>query len=138
MKKTTTVLLVIIMLLTMSITVFANNYDVMPCFNNTITTNTNFSIDENGLATVSLRYFGYQNITTGATITCKIQMKVSSSWTDVAGASWTDEVSGSTYITSHPFQLTSKGTYQLVYEYVIRGTGGADDVISNTIEKTYS
>ena len=137
MKKTLTIALVIIMLLTMSITVFANDYEVMPCFNNTITTSTHFTIDENGLAEVGLRYVGYQNCATSATITAKIQKKGLFGWSDVSGASWVDEVNGFMYNTNHTFQLTSTGTYQLVYEYVIRGTGGADDVISGTTQETY-
>jgi len=138
MKKSITVALVIIMLLTMSVTVFANNYDVMPCFNNTITTSTHFTINENGLATVSLRYIGYQNCATSGTITAKIQKQGAFGWSDVTGASWEHQVDGFMYSTEHTFQLTSKGTYQLVYEYVVRGTGGADDVVNGTTQETYS
>lgn len=138
MKKTITIAMVIIMLLTMNVTTFANDYEVMPCFNNTITTSTHFTIDENGLATIGLRYVGYQNCATSATISCKIQKKGFFGWSDVSEASWVYECSSYMYNTSLTFQLTSTGTYQLVYEYVIRGTGGADDVITGTTQETYS
>lgn len=138
MKKIITIALVLIMLLTMSsITVFANDYSVMPCYNNTISANVHFDIDENGLADLSLRYIGYQNCATSGTITSKIQKKGLLGWSDVSGASWVDECTGFMYSANHSYQLTSSGTYRLVYEFVIRGTGGADDVISDTIEKTY-
>lgn len=137
MKKTLTVVLVIVMLITMSITVFANDYGVMPCYNNTISANVHFSIDENGLADISLRYVGYQNCATSGTITCKIQKKGLFGWSDVSGASWVDECNGFMYTAKHSYQLASSGTYQLVYEYIVRGTGGADDIISGTLEDTY-
>lgn len=139
MKKILSIVLVtVIMVMTTSITVFASGeYDVMPCYNNTITANSHFSIDENGLADISLRYVGYQACATSGTITCKIQKKTGSSWVDVSGASWVDETTGFMLSANHSFQLTSRGTYKLVYEYVVRGTGGADDVISGTMEDTY-
>ena len=140
MKKILTIILTTVFLFTLvAIPVSAVNYDdqVAPCFNNTIQATSNFNISESGLATVNLKYIGYPNTATGATITCSVEKSTSSGWVTVNGASWTDEVTGFTNTVQHTVQLTSRGTYRMVYEYEIRGTGGAADIISDTIEKTY-
>ena len=137
MKKTITLLMAIFMLMTLSVTAFASDYGVMPCFNNTITSSATFVIDEDGEANINVKYIGYQNLATSGTVTFKIQKKSGSSWVDVQGASWNIEVTGFMYNQTYTYQLTSRGTYQLVYEYVVRGTGGTADVITGTIEDTY-
>ena len=140
MKRILTMILTTVFLFTLVvIPVSAVSYDdqVAPCFNNTIQATSNFNISESGLATVNLKYIGYPNTATGATITCSVEKSTSSGWVTVNGASWTDEVTGFTNTVQHTVQLTSRGTYRMVYEYEIRGTGGAADIISDTIEKTY-
>lgn len=140
MKRILTIILTTVFLFTLVvIPVSAVNYDdqIAPCFNNTIQATSNFNISESGLATVNLKYIGYPNTATGATITCSIEKSTSSGWVTVSGASWTDEVTGFTNTVQHTVQLTSRGTYRMVYEYEIRGTGGAADIISDTIQKTY-
>lgn len=142
MKRIITLILTaVILFAAVIVPISAVNYDdqIAPCYNNTIKTSTIFQISEDGLATAILDYTGYSNYTTDATITCHIEKSrwLIGGWKDVSGASWTDEVTGVTNTVVHTFQLSKKGTYRLVYEYEIRGTGGAADIISDNIEDTY-
>ncbi|MBQ8163418.1 MAG: hypothetical protein IJZ93_03505 [Clostridia bacterium] len=139
MKRFLTLSLVVLMLCTIIIPVSAANYDdqVMPCYNNVLTVNREFQISEDGVGTVTLNYIGYAT-TTGATITSKVQKSTTSGWQDVTGAAWTDETSTIYATINHTVDLTGTGTgtYRLVYEFEIRGSGAADE-ISGTVEATY-
>lgn len=137
MKKLITIFLIGLLICTTCITAYASDYEVMPCYNNVASVSTNFIIQSDGKAVVALGFTGYDEYTTGATITSKIQKKILWWWSDVDGASWNDEVVGDYYNIVHSFQLSSNGTYQLVYEYRISGNAGETDVISNTIQDTY-
>lgn len=140
MKKTITLILTTLILFTLVIVpISAANYDdqVAPCYNNTMKASAAFQIADNGLATITLNYLGHPSYVTGATITSYVQKSTSGGWVDVSGASWLDEVTGVTNTIVHSVQLTSRGTYRLVFEFEIRGTGGAADIISDNIEDTY-
>ncbi len=140
MKRILTAILASVILFTLAIVpISAVNYDdqVAPCYNNTIQTVANFNISSTGKATATLNYIGHPAKATGATITCSIQKSTSSGWTEVSGASWTDVTETYTQTVQHSIQLTSRGTYRMVYEFEIRGTGGPADIVSDTIEKTY-
>ena len=137
MKRFLTLGLAVIMLCGMILPICAAGNGATPYFNNAATVSANFVIQDSGEATVRLGYVGYEDYTTGATITSKLQKKVLWWWSDVNGASWTDEAVGDYYNVEHSYQLTSRGTYRVVYEFEIRGTAGAADVISDTIEDKY-
>lgn len=139
MKRFLTLSLVAIMLCAFIIPISAANYDdeVMPCYNNTMKATADFQIANNGLATITLDYIGFPNYATGATITSNVQKLTSNGWEDVDNASWVDVTQGFTATVQHTVQLTSNGTYRLVFEFEIRGTAGAADVISDTIEDKY-
>ena len=137
MKKITTILLVIVALCTMIIPVHASENEVMPRFNNTLQVTTMFNIESSGKAVATYSFFGYDGITTRVVISSKIEKKFLWWWNDVDGAEWIDEIEGSVYAGEHTHQLTKSGTYRLVYEYTVYGTGGDPDVISNSIEKEY-
>lgn len=140
MKRIITLILTTVILFTLVIIpISAVNYDnqVAPCYNNTMKTSATFQIANDGLASITLNYIGHPTKVTGATITCSVQKSTSSGWIDISGASWVDEVTGVTNTVQHSVQVTSSGTYRLVYQFEIRGTGGAADIISDTIEDTY-
>ena len=137
MKKTLAITFVIIFCFLMMVPVTATETGVTPRYNNTISNYTNFYITSGGEAQVTLSYEGYEGITTGATITSKIQKKTLWWWNDVDGASWTDEVIGDSILVEHFFNLSKSATYRLVYEYQIRGTGGTTDVISGELEDKF-
>ena len=138
MKKVNIFLLCIVLLIGwIALPVIAADYDVAPCYNNTVTANSYFTISENGKATVNIQYEGVSGLTTGATITTKIQKRtLGLIWTKVDIGTednvWIDEATGFVYSNSHSVNLNSTGTYRAVVDFVIRGTGGADDEISQT------
>ncbi len=143
MKKIISIILCAAVLLSMLITVASadGNDGIAPCLNNTSFSTTNFIIEDE-TAYVSISYDGYPGITTGATITSKIQKKfLLFFWKDVdigmPNNEWVDEVTGCYYLNEHTAPITSKGTYRAVVDYVIRGTGGSDDVFTAEIEFKY-
>ena len=70
----------------------------------------------------------YTGITTGATITIKIEKRtLLLFWSDVIEDTIT--VVGQRYFDELYYQLEDKGTYRCTVIYNISGTGGADDVI---------
>ncbi len=118
------------------------NEGIAPCLNNTAMSTTHFVI-EDGVAYLSVCYDGYPGIATSATITSKIQKKfLLFFWKDVdigmPNNEWVDEIVGSDYLGEHTVNIDSKGTYRAVVEYVIRGTGGADDVLNAEVEFKYN
>ena len=111
--------------------------DIMPLNNNTNLTKTRFSISDTGEAVVSLNFEGYPNVTTSATISIKIEKRnFLLFWTDVVEETIT--VNNYYYENAFYYQLEDTGTYRCTVEYVISGTGGADDVITFEDTKTYS
>ncbi|MBQ8146985.1 MAG: hypothetical protein IJ039_09395 [Clostridia bacterium] len=139
MKKVLTIALAALMLCMVALPVCAAlPEEITPYYNNVRRVSGNLSISDDGVATISITYIGYASCTTGATVTSKLQKSTSSGWQDVSGASWTDNVSGSNGVINHTHQLSSTGTYRLVFEVVVSGTCGEADVISGTSEAQYS
>ena len=137
MKKILSLFLVVLMCVSMILPIYAADEMVSPRYTNTAVATADFSINSNGLATVTLRYTGYSNYATGAKITCKLEKRTLFWWSDVDGAEWTDTVEGSSNVVQHSYQLTKTGKYRLSYEMNVYGTTGGTDVISDSIEKEY-
>ena len=141
MKKRNRVLslaLLAVLAFSMAATAFASAGDgITPFYNNTSTTEAVFTIDENGLATVTFTVRGYRGITTKIVVDTKIEKKVGSSWVEVENASWTDQSTLYYCSKSHSIQLNASGTYKATLTYTVSGSGGATDVITREIEKTY-
>ena len=137
MKKICIWLLCILMLFScVTIPAVAADDGIMPCYNNVIETMTTFTVSQSGVATVILSYNGIPGVTTGATITTKIQKRtLGFIWTKIdigtSNNEWVDSAIGVDYSTSHSVTLPSTGTYRVVVEYEITGTGGANDVIED-------
>ena len=109
--------------------------DISLLNNNTSSTSTGFSISSTGKATIVIDYMGYPEVTTGATINITIEKRnLLFFWNDVITDTIT--VQGYRYDDELYYQLEDSGTYRCTVEYVISGTGGADDVI--TFEDTAS
>lgn len=114
---------------------------ITPYLNNVSRTYSDFYIDDNGKATVTVSYTGYAGVTTGATITTKLQKRfLLFFWNDVdigtANNEWVDETTATNYSNSHSINVSS-GTYRVQIEYVIRGTGGTNDTVNTEIEAEY-
>lgn len=123
----------IIMIMLLVVTVFVQNIvladDISLLLNNTNFTTTSFSISNTGEAGVVTDFEGYPNVTTGATITIKIEKRnLLLFWSDVVEDTVT--VVGDSYYKEHYYQLENKGTYRCTVVYTIAGTGGADDVLT--------
>ena len=116
---------------------------VEPRLNNTLTTSTNFTISSTGKATIAASYNGYQNVTTGATITSYLEKRtLGIFWSKVdigtTNNMWIDTSSDYLDTFIHTFQLEDTGTYRATVTYEIRGTGGSADVIDYDKTVTYS
>ncbi|MBE6551394.1 MAG: hypothetical protein E7665_04590 [Ruminococcaceae bacterium] len=113
---------------------------VSPLANNVRNVSSSFDI-MNGVAEIEASYIGYQGTTTGATITVKLQKKFLFWWNDVDNGqpddTWTANLTGWKNSVSYSLALSNTGDYRAVFTYTIRGTGGADDEISDTLEYTY-
>lgn len=131
MKRFLVCLLCMLMLFSyVTIPAAAANDGIMPCYNNVLETTTIFTISDSGVATVTVSYTGVPGVTTGATITTKIQKRsLGLIWTKVD--EWVDSARLVSYSTFHSVTLPDNGTYRVVVEYEITGTGGATDVIES-------
>ena len=135
MKKKICLVLSLVFILSMVFQTIVLANDIMPLNNNTHLTSTDFHISDSGKATVDVQYNGYPNITTGATITIKIEKRnLLVFWNEVVYDTLT--VTGDYYYDSLDYQLEKSGTYRCTVVYTVSGSGGADDVI--TFEDTAS
>ena len=136
MKRKVSLILVLAMVMIAVLQFSLLASDISLCNNNTIQTDTTFSIFNDGVAIVYIGYEGYPNVATGATITITIEKRnLLFFWSDVVSETIT--VSGIRYSNELTYQLDSTGTYRCTIEYVVSGTGGADDVITFEDTKSY-
>ena len=109
---------------------------IIPYYNNTFTTETGFVITESGEANVSVYYDGRSGVTTGATITVKIEKRnLLVFWNEVVNDVY--YFREASHAETFVYQLEKKGTYRCTVDYLISGTGGADDEITFQDTKTY-
>ena len=104
--------------------------------NNTASTATRFTISDTGEARIYVDYKGYPNVTTGATITVKIEKRnLLIFWNEVVNDVYyfREESHAETFV----YQLEKTGTYRCTVDYLISGTGGADDEITFQDTTTY-
>jgi len=149
MKRLICLLLCLVTLISMgSVSAWAATPEtVAPYYNNVDGTQSSFSIDENGYATLAVPYIGYPGITTGATITIKLQKRGAFGlyWSDVnlTGDDATDNMivinsNEVAFSKSYGIQLNFTGTYRAVINYTIYGTAGAADQDEDVLTYTYS
>ena len=119
MKKFLSLFFAVLMCATMILPLYATKEAISPRYNNTFSTSANFSINDSGLATVTLSYMGYTDFATDATITCKIEKKILFLWMPVEGAEWADTVEGTSNVVQHSYQLTRTGKYKLTYDTAV-------------------
>lgn len=141
-KKTMLCLLIAaVMIFSASMASFAASPDETR-YNNIVTATSASSISDNGLLTVTNIYQGIKGTTTKGEITTYVEKRtLGFFWTRVdigqPNNQWLDVVYDYSYYGSHTFQLSSHGTYRITVIYVISGTGGDPDTITQTITKTY-
>ena len=117
------------------VTVSASNEVITPRFNNVMNTEADFNIDSNGNAIVSVGYYGYNGITTGAKITILLEEKrFFFFWADVEEWVITSSNYNDNFVRSC---LVSEGDYRVTVTFEISGTGGATDVREVELEDSY-
>ena len=110
--------------------------DVSLFNNNTASTATRFTISDTGEARIYVDYKGYPNVTTGATITVKIEKRnLLVFWNEVVNDVY--YFREASHAETFVYQLEKTGTYRCTVDYLISGTGGADDEITFQDTATY-
>lgn len=131
--------LVLVFLTILSVVVFpvsADDYGIMPCYNNVFVIDTYFAVSASGLAAIYVSYEGYEGITTGAKIEVKLERKTwGLFWSEVE--TWTRIPGTVDFETELTYQLTKTGTYRATVKYEIRGTAGESDTHTFQHEITY-
>ncbi|MBQ7322782.1 MAG: hypothetical protein IJW99_11840 [Clostridia bacterium] len=101
-----------------------------------------FDIGSDGWSEITISYSGNTTSFTSFTVEAYIQKRtLGFIWTKVDNGepnkTWVD--SSTNLMDSFLFglQLDNKGTYRAVYTLTFSGTGAPDDVIEDTIERTY-
>ena len=130
--KTALPLVLICMIFTHSMSMSAKAADIMPYYNNAISTLSNADVSSSGVITISYKYVGIPNVTTKAVLTIYIEKRtLGLFWTRVdigePDNQWVITKYLEKYTGSQSFQLSSKGTYRVTVKYKIYGTGGSAD-----------
>lgn len=105
-----------------------------PRLNNTLMTNENFIITD-GVAYIGVAYTGYENVTTRAFISITLQRKTLFWWSEEATMSI--GLNGWINSTSETIELSKTGSYRVIINYKISGSGGEDDELSVTLYDEY-
>ncbi len=138
MKKTISfviILAVLVSVFTVAASAASGSSDITPYYNNVYYAKCFFTIEEDGNAEIKVSYEGVPGMVTSAYILVILHKKASStSWTEVDY--WEDYSYSSNY--SNTFNISvDHGTYKAEITYTINGNGGAADVITHEIERTY-
>lgn len=129
MKRRITFIVALLMIIALGTHAVVMADDASLYNNNTGMMNSSFVITETGEAIVGVNYEGYTGVTTGATITIKIEKRtLLFFWSDVVDETIT--AVGDSYFKEFYYQLEDKGTYRCTVVYTVSGTGGADDVLT--------
>lgn len=142
-KQIVCIFLLVAILASITGNALASDNDIMPRFNNTSLTSTNFVISTDGKATITATYNAYRDVFTSARITSYIEKRtLGVFWSRVdigqPNNEWVDVSTEYADAFGHEFYLTKTGTYRATVVYEISGTGGATDVIDYEQERTYS
>lgn len=141
-RRIISLVLLLVILSTLFLTASAEA-GIMPRYNNTSSTSSNFTITSTGTASVSAVYNAYRDGFESATITSYIEKRtLGIFWSKVdigqPNNEWVDTSTSYSKAFVHEFQLQETGTYRATIVYRISGTGGADDVIDYDKTLTYS
>ncbi len=135
MKEKMSFIVAIMMIFAMIFSTLVSATEVMPYYNNTSYTGTNFAITDDGTAIVAVSCDGY-SFTTRITVSIRIEKRsFLFFWNEVLVDSHT--VRDTSYYNEFEYQLEDKGTYRCTVTYSVSGSGGADDTISQEFTDTY-
>lgn len=121
---------------------FAAAQMVEPYFNNTMDASNTVSISSSGKLTIKNNFLAYDNYFSKAIITTYVEKKVLGlfwSRVDIGqnNNKWIDVIYESLYTGFHYFQLSDKGTYRVTSEFVVYGSGGPADTLTETATTEY-
>lgn len=140
MKKTIAFILCVLTLMSvLQLPLFAKSAEgVVPFSDSTVDATAILYIDANGKASATVKYTGYSSVTTGGTITTKLQKRfLGVFWKTVDDQVWVDSSSSYHYSVTHTYQLSDTGTYRIVANFQIAGVGGTVDEIERTAQDAW-
>ena len=134
-------LIAVILMITASTNAFAASQNETR-YNNTVMASSSASISDSGLLTVVNQFQGIKGKTTKGEITTYVEKKtLGFFWTRVdigqPNNQWYYVIYNYLYDGVHIFQLKNHGTYRITVVYVISGTGGEADTITQIMTETY-
>ena len=109
----------------------------IPRMNNGADVFNSFYISPEGIAEVACEVIGNDNLTTGIIIEIQLQRKGLLWWSDVDGGYWFNSFDGVYGSMSGGIELEKTGKYRAIFTVTVSGTGGADDVIEETLTYEY-
>ncbi len=107
-----------------------------PTYINTATTTTNFFIVDQGFAMVDIRYMGYAEQTTGASVSIEIERLDGDVWHSVVSETYFSE--GYYDTDQYTYRVDRLGTYRLTATYLVSGKDGTVDTVVARREYTIS
>ena len=121
---------------------FAVAQTVEPCFNNVVRVSNQAEVSSSGKLTATNRYTADANVFSKAIITTYVEKKVLGLfWSRVdigqTNDKWIDVIYECLYTGFHYFQLSDKGTYRVTSEFVVYGSGGPADTVTETATTEY-
>lgn len=137
MRKISLILMLCIMLsFATGVIASADDYGIMPCYNNVVNVKCDFEIT-NGTAAAKVIYNGYAGSPSKVTAHVLIEKRA------LLGLIWNDVEEWTVTSTSYNDLLlfdtqVGKGTYRCTFEVVFEGSGGSSDVITDEITVKYS
>ena len=143
-KKLMCIMIALLMAFSCAISVCAQETEttenvVMPRLSHCTRCSTSFSVDDTGIAAVSVRYVGRADTFVEAKVTVQIQKRfLGFFWKTVdigyANDEWIAYSTDLNGIFYNTFSVDDSGTYRAKFKVEIRGTDGTVDVIEDTIE----
>ena len=121
---------------------FAAAQMVEPYFNNTMDVSNEASVSSSGKLTIMNSLVAYENYFSKAIITTYVEKKVLGLfWSRVdigqKNDKWIDVIYDNIYDGTHSVQLSDKGTYKVTSEFVVYGSGGPADTVTETATTEY-
>ena len=121
---------------------FAAAQMVEPYFNNTVTASNRASVSSSGELTITNSFTAGKNVFSKAIVTTYVEKKVLGLfWSRVdigqTDNKWIDVRYDNVYDGTHSVQLSDKGTYRVTTEFVVYGSGGPADTVTETATTEY-
>lgn len=143
MKRRIVSLFLVILTICIAILPATAQENIMPRYNNTASTTTNFGITASGKASIAGNYYAYSQYFQSATITAYLEKRtLGLFWSrvdiDTPNNEWVYSSTEPVDAFAFDHYVDKTGTYRATVVYEISGTGGATDVIEYEQERTYS